>query len=199
MLGQGSLPLHPQAACPASRQGLPWKQCGRRALDVLSQPVAMQQHADAQAGAVCAPHRKMQSVIRGEGTAPMSPAGRLKHHTHAYLIEPSPTERREKRCSKQMVFCSHDSCYTAFWQEPQFILQPCHSPPLSCSSLPSRTTSTKYLSKAYGSPTTSWDDCRAPLSCSIFLLPSVYRHLFWATFKQGQRKKGKDLKPLDGL
>lgn len=130
-------------------------------------PVAMQQRAEAQTGTVCARHRKMQSVIRGEGTALVSPAGRLKHHTHAYLIEPSPTVRREERCSQQMVFCRHASCSTACWQEPQVVLQPRHSPPLSCSSLPSRTTSTKQLSKACGSPTTAGRRSPAPFSCCL--------------------------------
>ena len=55
----------------------------------------------------------------------------------------------------------------------------------------------KQLGKADGSPTTSWDDCTALLPRSIFLMPSAYWPLFWATFKQGQWKKGKDLETPD--
>lgn len=51
----------------------------------------------------------------------------------------------------------------------------------------------KQLGKADGSPTTSSDDCTVLLPCSIFLMPSACWALFWATFKQGQWKKGKDL------
>lgn len=158
-------------------------------------PVAMQQRAEAQAGTVCARHRKMQSVIRGEGTAPVSPAGRLKHHTHAYLIEPSPTERREERmlaANGLLQACQlfHSLLAGATSRTAASSLS---TPFLQLPSL------TDHLHQAAQQGLWQPHDCRAPLSCSVFLLPSTYRHLFWATFKQGRRRKGKDPQALDAV
>lgn len=147
LLGQGSLPLYPQAACPASPPafsvGSPmeavWSTGPRGTIRLCT---ASSSILTCHQGLCLLSTRRSRVYYGRKGRDPTGPRHMLEHRIDAYQLT-HPLHRGKRRCSKQTAFCRHGSCYTAFWQALRFVLQPCHSPPLSCSSLPSRTTSTE--------------------------------------------------------
>lgn len=148
--------------------------------------------------AVPASHKKIQNVICRESTGLMSHFQSARALHQCLSIDPPPTEEERKDAQRKWSFAGTTALTPLFGRSCSSYCSLVTLHPFPTTSFPYRPPPlSKQFGKADGSPTTSWDSCTALLSSSIFLMPSAYWPHFWATFKQRQWNKAKDLETLD--